>query len=424
VSRTDPVIARTRRRLTLTTLGLIALLVVLLGATTALVGLRVLDDEVDRALDATAQAALHRFQDEPAGSGDGEGDGGEEVAPSTADTFVLYLDRAGKVIANPSRVPLAGLPDEAAVASAAADGSDVREITADGVPVRLETLAVGWPNTVTGFVQAGFVLTLHEQQSARLVLVVAIVGLIGLLGAGIVAVLVTGRALVPIRRTVEGQRRFVADASHELRTPATLIRSAGEVLERESLVAPDGRPFVDDIIAEADRLSRLVGDLLTLASTDAGMVSVDRGPLDLAEVTADTVRRATGLARERHVQLVSEASGATLIHGDRDRVVQLLLILIDNASAHSPVGGTVRVLVQGAARQVRLSVLDEGPGIPEAERDRVFEPFHRIPGERRTDGTGLGLAIARRLAEGHAASIEIDDAPDGGARFTVIFAAE
>jgi len=272
-------------------------------------------------------------------------------------------------------------------------------------------------------VQAGFVLTLHDQQSARLVFIVTLVGLAGLIGAAIVAFAVTGRALVPIRRTMAAQRRFVADASHELRTPATLIRSAAEILEREDLVLDEGRPFVTDIGSEAERLGRLVGDLLTLASTDAGVLKVERSPLDLADVASETVRRAASLADERGVTLSFESNGPTTIHGDRDRLVQLLLILLDNASAHSPTGGTVAVEVLGSARRVTLSVTDEGPGVPTEERERVFQPFHRLPGEHRTEGgTGLGLAIARRIAAGHEATISVDDAPDGGARFTVSFA--
>jgi two-component system sensor histidine kinase CiaH len=351
----------------------------------------------------------------------------EGTLPQQAGTFVLYLSSTGQVIANPARVPLVDLPSMAAVDAAAADGSDIRDVVAGGIPVRLETLAVVRDESggaLAGYVQAGIILTLHDQESARLVWTVALVGLAGLLGAAIVAFVVTGRALVPIRRTLQGQQRFVADASHELRTPATLIRSAAEILEREDLVEPPGRPFVADIGAEADRLGRLVGDLLTLASTDAGMLRVERDRLDLADVTADTVRRAATLAGDRGVELSFGSSGPTAVHGDRDRLVQLVLILLDNASAHSPTGGTVSVRVEGGARTVRLSVSDQGPGVPAEERERVFEPFHRLPGERRTTGgTGLGLAIARRLAAAHDATIVIDDAPGGGARFTVTFAA-
>lgn len=390
---------------------------------TAIVGLRLLDGNVDRALDAAATAAVSRLDGELPTTTDGEGSATEE-RPGSSDTFVLVLDRNGRVVSNASRVPLHALPDAAAVAAAGRSGRDVRDIRSDNVAMRIETLPVTSDGAIVGYVQAGFVLTLHDQQSAGLVLTIILVGLVGLFGAALVARLVTGRALIPIRDTLRGQRRFVADASHELRTPATLIRAAGEILEREHLVAADGQRFTQDIQAEADRLGRLVDDLLTLASTDAGVLRVDRRPLDLADVAEETVGRAASLADERRVHLAFERSGPTRVDGDPDRLVQLLLILLDNASAHSPDGGTVTVSVEGRRRQVVLAVSDQGPGIPAAERERVFEPFHRLPSERRTGrGTGLGLAIAMRLAASHDARISVADAPGGGARFEVMFAA-
>ena len=110
-----------------------------------------------------------------------------------------------------------------------------------------------------------------------------------------------------------------------------------------------------------------------------------------------------------------------IVNGDRDRLVQLLLILLDNALDHSPPGGTVTVEVERADRNVVLTVADHGPGIAVAERERVFEPFTRLPGVRRdrSGGTGLGLAIARRIATAHRGTIRIADAPGGGAAVVV-----
>jgi two-component system sensor histidine kinase CiaH len=424
----DRLIGRTRRRLTLTTLGLLALLVAATGLATAFVGLRVLDDAVNQALDASATAVVDRLAGElPAASGQLPAEGEEspvEEAHGSSDTFVLVLDPTGAVVIDSTRVPPVGLPNRTAVVEAAKTGRDLRDIQADGVPIRLETLPVRSDGTVTGYVQAGFYLTLHDQQARSLVLTVALVALLGLAAAGLIARLVTGRALVPVRDTMAAQRRFVADASHELRTPATIIRAGAEILEREDLVAPDGRPLVQDIEAETDRLGRLVDDLLTLASTDAGVLRVERERLDLVEVATDTVRRAGSLAEERRVRLAVEAVGPAWIDGDRDRLVQLLLILVDNASAHSPDDGLVTVSVAAGRREVVLAVSDEGPGVPVAERERVFEPFHRLPDDRRTEGgTGLGLAIGRRLADAHGARISVGDAPGGGARFEVTFPA-
>ena len=146
-------------------------------------------------------------------------------------------------------------------------------------------------------------------------------------------------------------------------------------------------------------------------------------PVDLAEIVGATVRQAEALATERDVHLVVSPTSldAAVVNGDRDRLVQLLLILFDNAFDHSPPDGTVTVDVRRSGHSVEVVVSDEGPGIPEPERERVFEPFTRLPGVRRdrAGGTGLGLAIARRIASAHHGSVEVADAPGGGAAFVV-----
>jgi signal transduction histidine kinase len=423
-SATDHLLAVTRRRLFLITFGLVALLVLGIGAVTAIAALRALDADVDRALAATAAAAVARGEGGlPAPGEDGE----TEEAPAAADTFVLYLDTAGTVVANPSGVPLRGLPDEAAVASARAHGQDLRTIDAGGIPVRLLTLPItateegAASGAPTGYVQAGFVLTLHDQQSASLVTAITLVALLGLAGAALVTLFVTGRALVPIRRSFEAQRRFVADASHELRTPAALIRANAEVLEREQLVGADGQSLVADIVDEADRLGRLVGDLLTLASDDATPLIVEQRAVDMAEVARDTVRRTAAFAAERGLRLELDAPPAAPTIGDHDRLVQVLLILVDNALDHSPPGGAVAVALEPGPRSIDLSVSDQGPGIPPADRERIFEPFASLAGapRPRSGGSGLGLAIAQRIVRAHGGTIAVGEAPGGGARFTV-----
>ena len=425
---TDPtarLLGATRRRLFVTTLALVATLIVVIGAATAFVGLRALDLDVDRALASTVDAAVTRLDGElPSGEASGESD---DASPAAADTLLLYLDATGHEIANPSRVNLPGLPDPAAVAAAGANGRDLRTVDVGGVEVRLLTEPVvsapGQPPI--GYVQGGFVMTLHDQQSNSLVAAIALVGVVGLFGAAVVTMLVTGDALVPIRRSMAAQRRFVADASHELKTPPAIIRANAEVLEREGLVNEGGHVLVADIVTETDRLARLVGDLLQIASSEAAGLVFVRRPTDLGAVALDAVRQAGALAAMREVELRFESGDepgtSASVSGDRDRLTQLVLILIDNALDHTPPGTTVRVAVRRSDRRVELTVIDEGPGIPVAERDRVFEPFTRLPGVRRdrAGGTGLGLAIAQRIAAAHDGTIAVDDAPGGGARFLV-----
>jgi signal transduction histidine kinase len=419
---TDPaarLIAATGRRLYVASLLLVALLVVGIGVVTAVAATRALDSEVDRALTATAEAALARLDGElPARQETPEAD---EAPAGSADTFVLVLDARGGVVANPSRVALRGLPVVDAIARASAPGGDVRKVGLGGVSVRLLTLPIGDARRPVGYVQAGFVLTLHDAQSTSLVVAVALVGLVGLLGATLVTLVVTRRALEPIRRTFAAQLRFVADASHELRTPAAIIRSSAEVLERESLVAPEGRALVEDIAAESDRLGRMVGDLLTLSSTGAQDLVLERGPVDLAEIAGAVTRRAARLANDRDVVLRVDAAGQAIVQGDRDRLLQVVFILVDNALEHAPAGSSVAIAVGRRGAAVELSVTDAGPGIPAAERERIFEPFARLdgPARRRRGGAGLGLAIARRLIAAHGGTVAATAAADGGARFVV-----
>lgn len=424
---TDPtarLLATTRRRLFIVTLGLVALLVVGIGAASAFVALRALDADVDRALGLSVDGAVTTLGEEL--PSDDESHERDEAILASSDTFLLILDGSGVVVSNPSGVKVEGLPDQAAVAAATTHGRDLRTVQANGTDVRLLTVPIAADDgstTPIGYVQGGFVLTLHDEQSRSIVAAVLLVGVVGLLGAAVVTLIVTGRALVPIRRSFMAQRRFVADASHELRTPAALIRANAEVMEREGLVTEDGTPLVNDIITEADRLGRLVGDLLQLASTDAHGFTIEPHPLDLAAVASDTVRQSAALAADRGAALAMGGStpGPAIVAGDRDRLVQLILILLDNAFDHSPPGGTVTVDVHESGSSVHLTVADEGPGIPPAERERIFEPFTRLPGVRRerAGGTGLGLAIARRIATAHHGTIHAADAPSGGAVFVL-----
>jgi signal transduction histidine kinase len=349
-----------------------------------------------------------------------------------ADTFFLVLDTAGRVKASPQRVTLPGLPDTAAVAAAVQNGSDWRTVDAGGVRVRLLTqLVKDSGGTVLSVLQSGFVLTLNDEQTGQIMLTIVLASLIGLFGAGLVTVLVTRRALAPIRSAFAAERRFVAAASHELRTPIAVVRASAEILQREDLVKPEGRQLLEDVVGESDRLGRLVGDLLALASAEAGAITVERRALEMRGFVADLAHRVTGMAAQRGVQIevVQDGDGLAadrqlMVSADPDRMTQLLLIFVDNAIDHSPVGGVVRLVVrpvlEGGRPQVMIGVVDQGPGVPRAERARIFEPFARLAGRRRQTGnTGLGLAIARLLAARQDATLHVDDASGGGAIFSV-----
>jgi len=420
--RTDRLVAQTQRRLAAFTLILVTALLVGVGVATALVATRLMDTNVDLALAAAAAAATQA-------SGDG-GEGVEaEHQPASADTFVLVLDAQGKLLANPNGVSVSALPDAAALEAAATSGRDIRSGRYGGTDIRILTLpapvSTGGEDGSTGgqgFVQAGFVLTFHEQQESQLLWTIAIVSLAGFAGAALVTLLVTRRALVPIRAAFATERRFVAAASHELRTPVAIVRASAEILDREGLVAADGQPFVSDIMSETDRMGRLVGDLLALASAEAGAVDVALQPMDLMAWLPDLGRPAESMAGVQGLTVDTTLPDETqvLVDADPDRLTQLVLILVDNAIEHSPKGGVITLGLSVAAGRAVVAVSDQGPGVPTAERERIFEPFARLPGARRsTTGSGLGLAIARQLAARHDGDLTVEDAPGRGARFVL-----
>jgi signal transduction histidine kinase len=310
-----------------------------------------------------------------------------------------------------------GLPNTDAVDAARRAGSDLRTAQVAGVPVRIVTQVIaGAPTALV--VQVVADITNEVRTVTTLVSILVVGGLLIMACSLALGWFYAGRALVPIRDSLRRQREFAADASHELRTPLAIIRATVDDLRAE----PDGaRPAVhaalDDIAEETDHLAGLVGDLLVLSRADAGVIEVERVPVDLAEIATSAVGNLESLARDRGVELRSSTEPARM-DGDPGRLRQLVTILVDNAIRHSPRGGSVSVAVSRDGTTVLLRVDDEGPGIPTDHRERVFDRFWRGT-SRGGSGSGLGLAIAAWIADRHEGSILVTDAESGGARFEV-----
>jgi PAS domain S-box-containing protein len=222
------------------------------------------------------------------------------------------------------------------------------------------------------------------------------------------------------QRMEDAQRRFVADASHEMRTPIAAIKGMLELLEDGAKEVPKVRDdFIATMQAEADRLSRLVADLLTLAQLEAGSLRLKRTPEHVADLFRDVVRVMSTLAEPQGVSLTVEVSDEdTRVEADRDRIVQVLLSFTDNALKHSPNGSTIHLRAHTDERTVTLEVADEGPGIPPDELSRVFERFYRADTARVAgSGTGLGLAIAREIVEAHGSRIDVSSTAGVGTVF-------
>jgi two-component system, OmpR family, sensor kinase len=218
------------------------------------------------------------------------------------------------------------------------------------------------------------------------------------------------------------QREFVADASHELRTPLTSVLANLELLEA-SLEGED-RELAASALRSSRRMRGLVADLLLLARADAGR-RLGHEPVDLSQTLREACSEVTPLAVDHELSVPTDVDAdgsppSPQIEGSSDELHRLVRNLLENAVVHTPAGTHVEARLSVADGTATIDVCDDGPGVPEELRGRVFERFVRGETEEGTQaGTGLGLAIVRAVAERHGGSVEVGDAPGGGARFSV-----
>lgn len=380
---------------------------------------------------------------------------------SSPSFLVQVLDPEGKIVERSSGLGNRQLPVDPQSVRQAGDGDDVYDtVIVDGQPVRLFTTALFAADEFIGYIQVARSLQAADQALDFLRTTLIRVGA-ALLGVAIVvAWFLAGASLNPIDRITSAaadiassgrldrrlapvrtrdevarltetfnrmmdrlqsafiaQRRFVADASHELRTPLTIIRGNIEMLRRSGAVNhPEMREALDDVIAESERMTRLVSGLLALARADAGQ-EIEHTAVRLDEIVELVQREIQPISGGVSVELdrVDQAE----VEGDPDALKQLLLILVDNGIKYTPQDGRVSLSVIAESDSARLVVRDTGPGIAPEDLPNIFERFYRSATSRGQGGTGLGLAIARWIAEAHGGHISVASPPGAGACFTV-----
>jgi len=387
---------------------------------------------VSTTVESSAQAQLvNASQDMTRQSPVHSGSYGVTVEGPAAGLIPILVDANGTAYVPEGlrRIP-PGLPDPGGLAAVSQPGQvDIRNVSlADGTPCRIMTTAYA----------GGLKLQVAQRRSGEVDLLVTLSrvllggGLIALLAALLAGYLYAGRALVPIRASIDRrqaalqrQREFAANASHELRTPLTVIGASVEDLKRNrrSKVEDVGEAL-GDIEAEVGHMTALVEDMLLLARTDSGVVQIERVPLDMGDIAAEAAGMLSAVGQERGVGVVLDPLPAP-VSGDPMRLRQLVTILVDNAIRHSPAGSTVTVLVRPEAGVplfplggALLEVDDKGPGIKPQDLSRLFDRFWRAD-DAPAGGTGLGLAIARWIVDQHSGSIGAMNRPEGGASFWV-----
>ena len=337
-----------------------------------------------------------------------------------AAVYVLPLDGAGAVLFNPNTLVVPHPPDPDAVQAALASGADRRTVVdGDGSRIRLLTYRLTREDGPV-LVQAGRSLAGQDDVLHRLLLGLAALACVSLVVLGWGSWWLAGRSLQPAAQAWARQQTFIANASHEIRAPLTLLRASAEVAQRTS--APDAvqHELLADVIHEADHITRLVEDLLLLSRLDARQLPVARAAVDVAPLLADLERQMGRVAAARGIALVvTQATGTVL--ADRALLRQVLVILVDNALRYTAPGGTVWLEAAAQAHAVELRVRDSGAGIPAEHLPHLFERFYRVDTARSDAhrGSGLGLSIAQALMHAQDGQIRLASAVNVGTTVTI-----
>ena len=261
---------------------------------------------------------------------------------------------------------------------------------------------------------------IHRQ---RMVVCIAALVAVALLGA--FSWCFTGKMLRPIQENQQRQAQFIAAASHELRTPLTAILSAASAWERAECASPARQTVFSDMIRrEGKRMSRLLGDMLTLASADSQSWEVKTEDVELDMLLLTVYETYSPLAQEKGLalSLTLPERDVPVMQLDKDRITQVLSILLDNALVYTPAPGDIRLELGLGRNSARITVSDTGPGVPDSEKTRIFERFHRGEEARsHRSHFGLGLCIAAEIVKLHKGKLWVEDAKGGGAAFILEF---
>lgn len=242
----------------------------------------------------------------------------------------------------------------------------------------------------------------------------------GIFVLGLFSWLFTGKMLQPIQENQRRQSEFIAAASHELRTPLAAILSAASAMERAEPLQRS--QFSDMIHREGSRMSRLIGDMLTLASSDSKAWQLQKQKVELDMLLLEVYETYAPLMKEKGLDLTLSLyeQDVPAMQLDKDRITQVLSILLDNARNYTPAPGKIELELAVHRNRVQIRVSDTGPGVPDSEKKRIFERFYRSEKPRSQRGHfGLGLSIAAVIVKKHNGRIWVEDAAAGGAEFIV-----
>lgn len=238
----------------------------------------------------------------------------------------------------------------------------------------------------------------------------------------LISLWLSGLAVKPVKRAWEQQKQFVADASHELKTPLTVILANNNIMmsHKDSTVA-DERQWLESTEEEANHMKKLIDNMLFLAKSDAGETKVQLSTVDFSEMAEACALNFEPVAFEKEIMIDTDIESGITLEGDATQLNQLVHILVDNAVKYADSGTTVTIRLQKHGDRVEFSVNNKGTPISKEDIEHIFDRFYRAEKSRTTKGYGLGLSIARRITEGMNGKILVESNKENGTTFTVRF---
>jgi heavy metal sensor kinase len=428
---------------------------------------RGLNEQVDRSLEEAAAVAVKALEQRRVGPFVRFDDLVEEFPElAVLDKFFQIFSPAGKITIQSPNIRRRDIPLSRTALGAALAGRAVLESARfpKEPPVRLLSVPIIYEGTLTHILQVGTSLREVEETLHRLLFTLLLIGPLALAVALAGGWFLAGRALRPVEAITEAARRiaagdltqrlaasqssdeigrlaatfnemiarleasfrqiqrFSADASHELRTPLTVMKGETELALRRPRSPDDYRVVLESSLEEIDRMVRIIDDLLFLSRADLGEVRMECRPVQLDALVEDIQRQAAVLGQEQGIEVLSKVVEPATVLGDELRLRELVLNLVENAVKYSRPGGKVGMALAREDGTARVSVTDQGIGIPPAAQSHIFDRFYRADEARAyaSKGTGLGLAICKWIAEVHHGRIEVQSELGKGSRFTLI----
>jgi signal transduction histidine kinase len=295
-------------------------------------------------------------------------------------------------------------------------------ITISGVKYRLYTGYVEIPGGRSAIVQVYQSRLIDDLVTRQIFLVVMSIGVFSVIVLIFISAHMAKKSLEPVRRAYERQKEFIADASHELRTPLTIIKTTTELLGiKEQETIKENAKWLENISSETENMSKLIQNLLTLAQADNNQIPVTMDKVDLSKLVRVTSDKFQLIAKEKDIEFESIISENVHLIGDKDKLNQLLVILLDNGIKYTPERGKITISLMHTTDKAIITVKDTGMGISQEDINKIFERFYRVDKARSREqgGAGLGLSIANWIVREHKGKISVESEPDKGSSFIV-----